>query len=143
MLVQRGNLMHHADSGFQYVCIRDTEHSVGPSVELSVGSVGDSYDDRLAEMINGLSKADIIHRRGPCCSAEAVEFVALTLVAWFRNRRLLEFTGNIPPAESEGRYCDSARRAEAGRVAQTNGLRQILAEGLLDTYSHCAGGHSF
>jgi transposase InsO family protein len=69
-----------------------------------VGSVGDSYDNALAETINGLYKAEIIHRRGPWRSLEAVEFATLEWVDWFNNRRLLEPIGNIPPAEAEERY---------------------------------------
>ncbi|MGY3362870.1 hypothetical protein ACVWZK_009533 [Bradyrhizobium sp. GM0.4] len=67
-------------------------------------SVGDSYDNALAETINGLYKAEVIHRRGPWRSFEAVEFATLEWVDWFNNRRLLESIGNIPPAEAEQRY---------------------------------------
>ena len=73
-------------------------------VEPSVGSVGDSYDNALAETINGLYKAEVIHRRGPWRSFEAVEFATLEWVDWFNNRRLLEPIGNVPPAEAEQRY---------------------------------------
>ena len=73
-------------------------------IEPSVGSVGDSYDNALAETINGLYKAEVIHRRGPRRSFEAVEFATLEWVDWFNNRRLLEPIGNIPPAEAEERY---------------------------------------
>ena len=73
-------------------------------IEPSVGSVGDSYDNALAETINGLFKAEVIHRRGPWRGAEAVEFATLEWVDWFNNRRLLEPIGNIPPAEAEARY---------------------------------------
>jgi transposase InsO family protein len=73
-------------------------------IEPSVGSVGDSYDNALAETINGLYKAEVIHRRGPWRSFEAVEFATLEWVDWFNNRRLLEPIGNIPPAEAEERY---------------------------------------
>ena len=73
-------------------------------VEPSVGSVGDSYDNALAETINGLYKAEVIHRRGPWRNFEAVEFATLEWVDWFNNRRLLEPIGNIPPAEAEERY---------------------------------------
>ena len=70
----------------------------------SVGSVGDSYDNALAETINGLFKAEVIHRRGPWRNAEAVEFATLEWVDWFNYRRLLEPIGNIPPAEAEAAY---------------------------------------
>jgi putative transposase len=77
---------------------------VEAGVEPSVGSVGDSYDNALAETINGLYKAEIIHRHGPWRSLEAVEFATLECVDWFNNRRFLEPIGNIPPAEAEERY---------------------------------------
>jgi putative transposase len=70
----------------------------------SVGSVGDSYDNALAETINGLYKAEVIHRRGSWRTMEAVEFATLGWVDWFNNRRLLEPIGNIPPVEAEQRY---------------------------------------
>ncbi|MGY4327327.1 transposase InsO family protein [Bradyrhizobium sp. LB7.2] len=88
----------------QYVSIRYTERLAEAGVEPSVGSVGDSYDNALAETINGLYKAEVIHRRGPWRSFEAVEFATLEWVDWFNNRRLLEPIGNIPPAEAEQRY---------------------------------------
>ena len=102
--VHRGGLVHHSDRGSQYVSIRYTERLAQAGIEPSVGSVGDSYDNALAETINGLYKAEVIHRRGPWRSYEAVEFATLTWVDWFNNRRLLEPIGNIPPAEAEGRY---------------------------------------
>src|SRR6267154_1765518 len=73
-------------------------------IEPSVGSVGDSYDNALAETINGLFKAEVIHRRGPWKSFEAVEYATLEWVDWFNNRRILEPIGNITPAEAEQRY---------------------------------------
>ncbi len=90
--------------GSQYVSIRYTERLAEAGIELSVGSVGDSYDNALAETINGLCKAEVIHRRGPWRSFEAVEFATLTWVDWFNNRRLLEPIGNIPPTEAEALY---------------------------------------
>ena len=83
---------------------RRAERLKGAGVETSVGSVGDSYDNALAETINGLYKAEVIHRRGPWRSFEAVEFATLEGVDWFNNRRLLEPIGNIPPAEAEECY---------------------------------------
>ena len=88
----------------QYVSIKYTERLAEAGIEPSVGSVGDSYDNALAETINGLYKAEVIHRRGPWRSFEAVEFATLEWVDWFNNRRLLEPIGNIPPAEAEERY---------------------------------------
>ena len=88
-------------AGLQYVSIRYTERLAEAGIEPSVGSVGDSYDNALAETINGLYKAEVIHRRGPWRSFEAVKFATLNWVDWFNNRRLLEPIGNIPPAEAE------------------------------------------
>ena len=97
-------LVHHSDRGSQYVSIRYTERLAEAGIEPSVGSVGDSYDNALAESINGLYKAEVIHRRGPWRSFEAVEFATLEWIDWFNHRRLLEPIGNIPPAEAEDRY---------------------------------------
>ena len=88
----------------QYVSIKYTERLAEAGIEPSVGTVGDSYDNALAETINGLFKAEVIHRCGPWRSFEAVEFATLEWVDWFNNRRLLEPIGNIPPAEAEARY---------------------------------------
>jgi transposase InsO family protein len=100
----RGGLVHHSDRGSQYLSIKYTERLSEAGIEPSVGSVGDSYDNALAETINGLYKAEVIHRRGPWRTMEAVEFATLKWVDWFNNRRLLEPIGNIPPAEAEERY---------------------------------------
>jgi transposase InsO family protein len=102
--VHGGGLVHHSDRGSQYVSIKYTERLAEAGIETSVGSVGDSYDNALAETINGLYKAEVIHRRGPWRSFEAVEFATLEWVDWFNHRRLLEPIGNIPPAEAEARY---------------------------------------
>ena len=100
----RAGLVHHSDRGSQYVSIKYTERLAEAGIEPSVGSVGDSYDNALAETINGLYKAEVIHRRGPWKSFEAVEFATLEWVDWFNNRRLLEPIGNIPPPEAEAAY---------------------------------------
>jgi transposase InsO family protein len=97
-------LIHHSDRGSQYVSIRYTERLAEAGVEPSVGSVGDSYDNALAETINGLYKAELIHRRAPWKSREAVESATLEWVHWFNNHRLLEPIGYIPPAEAEQQY---------------------------------------
>jgi putative transposase len=99
-----GGLVHHSDRGVQYVSIKYTERLTEAGIEPSVGSVGDSYDNALAETINGLYKAEVIHRRGPWRSFEAVEFATLEWVDWFNKRRLLGPIGNIPPAEAEAAY---------------------------------------
>jgi putative transposase len=99
-----GGLVHHSDRGVQYLSIKYTERLAEAGIEPSVGSVGDSYDNALAETINGLYKAEVIHRRGPWRSFEAVEFATLEWVDWFNNRRLLEPIGDLPPAEAEAAY---------------------------------------
>src|SRR5947209_9808328 len=88
----------------QYVSIRYTERLADAGIEPSVGSVGDSYDNALAETIIGLFKTEVIRRRGPWRSLEAVEFAVLEWVDWFNNRRLLEPIGNMPPTGAEARY---------------------------------------
>ena len=102
--VAGGRLIHHSDRGVQYVSIKYTERLVAAGIEPSVGSVGDSFDNALAETINGLYKTEVIRRRGPWRNLEAVEFATLEWVDWFNHRRLLEPIGNIPPAEAEARY---------------------------------------
>ncbi len=97
-------LVHHSDKGSQYVSIKYTERLAVAGIEPSVGSVGDSYDNALAETINGLYKAELIHRRASWRSCEAVEFATLEWVDWFNHRRLMGPIGNIPPAEAEQRY---------------------------------------
>jgi putative transposase len=99
-----GGLVHHSDRGSQYLSIRYTERLAEAGIEPSVGSVGDSYDNALAETINGLFKTEVVRRRGPWRSVEAVELATLTWVDWFNHRRLLEPIGNVPPAEAEARY---------------------------------------
>lgn len=99
----QGGLIHHSDRGVQYVSIRYTERLAEAGIEPSVGSVGDSYDNALAESINGLYKTEVIHRRS-WASREAVELATLEWVDWFNHRRLLGPIGNIPPAEAEAAY---------------------------------------
>ena len=110
--VHRGGLVHHSDRGLQYVSIRYTQRLAEAGIEPSVGSVGYSYDNALAETINGLYKAEVIHRQAPWRSFEAVEFATLTWVDWFNHRRLLEPIGNIPPAEAEERYYGMLREQQ-------------------------------
>jgi putative transposase len=98
------SLIHHSDRGSQYVSIRYSERLAEAGVEPSVGSKGDSYDNALAETINGLYKAEVIHRRGPWKTKEAVELATLEWVAWFNHHRLLGPIGYIPPAEAEANY---------------------------------------
>jgi transposase InsO family protein len=97
-------LIHHSDRGSQYLSIRYTERLAEAGIEPSVGSRGDSYDNALAETINGLYKAELIHRRAPWKTKESVELATLQWVAWFNNHRLMEPLGYIPPAEAEANY---------------------------------------
>ena len=97
-------LVHHSDRGVQYLSIRYTERLAEAGIESSVGSVGDSYDNAMAETIIGLFKTEVIHRLGPWRGLDQVEMETLVWVDWFNNRRLLEPIGNIPPAEYEELY---------------------------------------
>ena len=106
--------MHHSDRGTQYTAIRYTERLAQAGIERLVGSVGDSYDNALAETINGLYKTEVIRRKGPWRNIDAVEYATLSWVDWFNNRRLLEPIGYVPPAEFEKEYYRSqTNQAEA------------------------------
>jgi len=108
------NLVHHSDRGVQYLSIRYTERLGEAGIEPSVGSVGDSYDNALAETINGLYKTEVIHPNGPWRNLDEVEFATLTWVDWFNERRLLEPIGNIPPAEFEAMYFQQQKETTTG-----------------------------
>jgi putative transposase len=97
-------LIHHSDRGSQYVSIRYSERLAEAGIEPSVGSKGDSYDNALAETVNGLYKAELIHRRAPWKTKESLELATLEWVSWFNHHRLLEPIGYIPPAEAEENY---------------------------------------
>jgi transposase InsO family protein len=97
-------LIHHSDKGTQYLSIRYSERLAECGIHASVGTTGDSYDNALAESINGLFKAEVIWRGGPWRNVEAVEFATLAWVDWFNNRRLLEPIGDVPPIEFERAY---------------------------------------
>ena len=118
-------LTHHSDRGSQYVSIRYTERLAEAGIEPSVGSKGDSYDNALAETINGLYKAELIHRRGPWKTREAVELATLEWVSWFNHHRLLAPIGYIPPAEAEANYWREQERqaiANQRRSEPTQGV---------------------
>jgi putative transposase len=100
----KDDLIHHSDRGSQYLSIRYSERLTEAGIEASVGSVGDAYDNALAETINGLFKTEVIRRRGPWKGLEAVEYATLEWVDWFNNKRILEPIGNMPPAEFEKAY---------------------------------------
>jgi transposase InsO family protein len=97
-------LIHHSDRGVQYVSISYTERLAEAGIEPSVGSVGDSYDNALAETIIGLYKTELIYKEGPWRGMEQLELATLEWVDWFNNRRLFEPIGNIPPVEYEALY---------------------------------------
>ena len=104
-------LIHHSDRGSQYLSIRYTERLAAAGIEPPVGSVGDSYDNALAETIIGLYKTEVIRQRGPWRSLEAVEFATLAWVDWFNHRRLLTSNGHVPPAELEAAYYAQTRES--------------------------------
>ena len=97
-------LLREGIRGSQYLSIRYTERLAEANIHASVGSIGDFYDNALAETINGLYKTEVIRHRGPWRNISEVEFAALEWVDWFNNRRLLEAIGNIPPVEFEMAY---------------------------------------
>jgi len=105
-------LVHHSDRGSQYLSIKYTERLAEAKIAPSVGSIGDSHDNALAETINGLFKAEVIHRRGPWRNFEAVEYATLEWVDRFNNRRLLEPIGNIPPAGAEANFYAALERSD-------------------------------
>jgi transposase InsO family protein len=97
-------VVHHSDRGGQYLSIRYTERLAEAGIEPSVGSVGDSYDNALAESVIGLFKTEVIRRRGPWRGLEDVEFATLEWVSWYNTQRLLEPIGYVPPGEYEAHY---------------------------------------
>ena len=110
----------------QYVSIRYSERLAQAGIEPSVGSRGDSYDNALAETINGLYKAELIHRRSPWKTREAVELATLEWVSWFNHHRLLEPIGYIPPAEAEANYWrQQAQGIAAARVRAAAALQGV------------------
>ena len=112
---QRSGLIHHSDRGVQYVSIRYTDRLLDAGIEASVGTVGDSYDNALAETINGLYKAELIHRKAPWRGLSDVELATLEWVDWFNKRRIHQAIGYIPPAEAEARHY--AKPIEHAKVA--------------------------
>ena len=115
-------LVHHSDHGSQYLSIRYTERLADAGIEPSVGSVGDSFDNAMAETINGLYKTELIHRRGPWEGLDDVEYATLEWVDWFNHRRILEPIGDIPPAEYEANHHRQTSPTEEAGLKQ-NSLR--------------------
>lgn len=102
--VQNGQLIHHSDRGSQYVSLRYTERLAEAGAAVSVGSKGDSYDNALAETVNGLYKTELIHRHGPWRSLDELELATLEYIDWFNHRRLHSACGYRPPADYEAIY---------------------------------------
>jgi putative transposase len=100
----KGDLIHHSDHGSQYLSFRYSERLIAAGIEASVGSVGDAYDNALAETINGLFKTEVIRRRGPWKDLDEVEYATLEWVHWFNTARLLEPIGYVSPSEYEQAY---------------------------------------
>ena len=95
------SLVHHSDRGSQYLSIKYTERLAQAEIDLSVGTVGDAYDNALAECVIGLFKTEVINQIGPWKSMREVEWETLKWVDWYNNRRLLGSIGYITPAEAE------------------------------------------
>jgi putative transposase len=113
-------LIHHSDAGTQYTSIRYTQRLVEAGARPSIGSVGDSYDNALAESIIGLFKTELIRRKGPWRSLDAVELATLEWVDWYNNRRLFEAIGNIPPAEAEANHYRTTTPSENLQMVETS-----------------------
>ncbi len=117
-------LVHPSDRGLRYLSIRCTGRLAEAGTEPSAASVGDSCDTALAETVNGLFKAEVIDRRGPWRSFEAVEFAALERADRFNNRRLPEPIGHMPPAEAEARFHAALETRDVAAWPTNISLRQ-------------------
>ena len=113
-------LVHHSDAGSQYLSIRYTERLAEAGIEPSVGSVGDSYDNALAESVIGLYKTEVIRQRGPWRGLDDVEYATLEWVDWFNTTRLFGPIGDIPPAEYETNHYQQDSPAEEAGLKQTS-----------------------
>jgi putative transposase len=112
-------LIHHHDAGSQYTSVSFTERLAAAGAVASVGSVGDAYDNALAESVIGLFKTELVKPRGPWRTVEQVEIATLEYVDWFNHRRLYEACGDIPPAELETAYYRQKDRLTEAAVSQT------------------------
>ena len=110
------DVVHHTDRGSQYTSTRFTERLAEAGIQPSVGAVGSSYDNALAETINGLYKTELIGPRKPWRTIEEVELATAEWVDWFNHRRLYEYCGDIPPVDLEAAYYTQQRRPAAGRA---------------------------
>lgn len=116
------NLIHHSDRGVQYLAIRYTERLAEAGAVTSVGSRGDSYDNALAESLNGLYKAELIHLEGPWHGLEDVEHATMLYVDWFNHRRLHGEIGMVPPEEYEATFRHQQAPALAGVSQEVESL---------------------
>ena len=107
-------LVCHSDAGSQFTAIRYGERLAELGAQPSVGSVGDSYDNALAETVNGLYKTEVIRRRGPWRNVDEVELATLEWVHWFNTQRLHGALGNIPPEEFEAAFYAAQQTDPAG-----------------------------
>ncbi len=135
-----GGLIHHSDRGTEYVSIRYFERLDEAGIKPSVDSVGDSYDKALAETIHGLYKAEVIHRRGPCRSFEAVQYATREWGDWFNHRQLLEPIGNISPAEAEKRYHAKINGAAIAGSLKPDSLQQTRRGSMVPVVIACKRG---
>lgn len=111
-----GRLVVHTDRGSQYVAMRYTERLAEMGAAPSLGSVGDAYDNALAESVIGLFKTEVIHRRGPWKGFDDVEYATLEWVAWCNQQRLLEPLGYVPPAEFEEQFYRHQHQQQAAQT---------------------------
>jgi len=117
------DLFHHCDRGTQYRSIRYTERLAEAGIEPSVGSVGDYYDNALAESVNGIYKTELIWKDGPWRCLEHVECATLEWVWWYNSRRLHSSLGHVPPVEYEATYrCGRSDDEESGTTTRSSGL---------------------
>jgi putative transposase len=113
-IIDLKDIVHHTDRGSQYTSIRFTERLAEAGIQPSVGAVGSSYDNALAETINGLYKTELIKPRKPWRTIDEVEYATARWVDWFNRHRLYEYCGDIPPVEMETAYYSQHQRPAAG-----------------------------
>ena len=113
-------LVHHSDAGTQYLSIRYTQRLTDANIEPSVGSVGDSYDNALAESVIGIYKTELIREKGPWRNLDHLEYATLEYVDWFNHRRILQPIGDIPPTEREANYYRNQSPAPLAGLKQTS-----------------------
>ena len=111
------HLVHHSDRGVQYLSVRYTERLAQEQAVISVGSKGDSYDNALAETVNGLYKAELAHNFGPWRDAAHLEAQTAAWASWWDNERLHSYCGWVPPAEAEAAFWAAQAKAKEEEAA--------------------------